>query len=184
MSILKDNERCTTIDLDFQICKKYYNDHSFNNEMSVYTKMKGKPYIPKLVKIDKVKKNIFIEKLTLPNLKDYIDSNKKIPYYLLKSLRKIRLDFCDKGFYDHGDFFKWEHIYIDEGNYSNNKVGIKIIDFDYCERYHTTFLDDYKKQIIEEFDKLNKDRNKFQDKFQEYRQAIINDFFKNKVLLD
>ena len=70
----------------------------------------------------KTANSIVIEKLTLPTLKTYIESNKKIPYYLLNSLKKIRLELLENGFYDWEDFFKVEHIYIDGTNYPYIKL--------------------------------------------------------------
>lgn len=183
MGIINLNKRCVTFDLGDQICKHYIDKYYFDNEKSVYEKMKEKPYIPKLFNLDKNKKEIYIEKIALPHLSDYVKSKGKIPYYLLNSLRKIRLDFYEKEFIDWGDFFKLEHIYIDEDNYSNNKVGIRVIDFDHCEPTRGDKEGDIKRFILQEFEELDSKEDKFKNTFQEYDSVIINDFFKNKIPL-
>ena len=156
-------------------------DDGFEKEKLVYEKMNGKTYMPKILEINEKSRKIEIEKLTAPNLYDYVMSNNKIPYYLLNSLKKIRLDLLENGFYDYGDFFKLDHIFIDKVSNSAETMGVRIIDFDRCDKINKDQYNCIKEKIEEDFDKLNKDKSKFDQTFGScFTKDVIDDFFMNK----
>ena len=176
--IISDNRRCTVLDLGDKIIKSYDSFDSFEKEKRVYKKIGRKSYIPQLLDISE--NSIVIEKLNLPTLSKYVYDNKRIPYYLLNSLKKIRLELLENSFYDWGDFFKHEHIYIDDANYHINNFGVKIIDFDSYDYITENEIDSIRNDIVQEFEKLDSDKKEFNNKFGSFNKPVIDDFFRNK----
>ena len=181
MKPISTNDRCIVYDNEDRIIKYYLNQTSFDNEKNVYNKLKEKPYMPKLINIKE--KIVCMERLNLPILSEYVSTNNKIPYYLINSLKKIRLELLGNGFYDWGDFFKNEHIFVDNDNYHINGFGIKIIDFDSCVPVFANEFEICKNYAVQEFKKLDADKDAFNNEFGPFKGAVIDDFFMNKEKL-
>jgi len=118
------SSRCDVFIIGDTVVKKYISLSSFNEESEVYKRLSGKRYIPELIEIDNENRLIKIKKIDALTLYDYVTLHKKIPYNLAKDLKYILLDMANNGIVDTPDFYKFEHIFIDEDD------AIKIIDFD------------------------------------------------------
>lgn len=173
------NRKCSIIDNGSTITKIYLNQDSFQKECCVYKKMNNKDFIPKLVNIDKSKREITMEKILWKNLFDFVDQNKKIPLNLLEELKRIRLEFLKNHFMDFGDFFDYNHIYVSKMD-SKGFCSIKVIDFDKVEKVKIKDIQDHVKKIKGDFECLNIDKEKFKEIFYWLNDDIINNFFENK----
>lgn len=132
MKILSNNKRCITI-LDSKnnyIIKHYYSNHSYFTEKEFYEKMNGKPYIPKLIKVDDME--ITIEYLGDNSLDKYLMNN-AIPIDLAKQFYDIFIDMLNCGFdspSEHGFSGKFEHVFINDTIEPFKMGRVKMIDFD------------------------------------------------------
>ena len=178
--IIKNSEKCIVKENQNKISKTYLDEESFKNECDVYKKLKDSDFMTKVIQIDENELTITMEKIIEKNFFDYVLQNNKIPLNFLKELEKIRIAFLEKGFYDYGDFFKPEHIFISETNVEGY-CKIKVIDFDKVSKIKDIEIYEILKQKIkDDFNLLNTEREKFEDQFSINNNTAITDFFKNK----
>lgn len=179
--ILSKHERCTVIRGDGQIYKVFKSQKSFNNEKTVYERLKGKDYIPNF-EIVAGEPIIIIDQIKLLNLDDFIKTNNYIPDYLIDSLYKIRLEMLDKNLFDYGDFFKYEHIFIDENFEYSKEYGIVVIDFDQCYDISAGNKKNEKNILNKDFDFIKEHPDNFNSMFRIcVPPNILDDFYSKNI---
>lgn len=181
-NIIRYSEKCIIKEEQNKIIKIYLDEESFKNECAVYKKLEDSDFITKVIQIDENEHIIIMDKIIEKNFFDYVLQNNKIPLNFLTELEKIRIAFLEEGFYDFGDFFEPEHIFISETNVEGY-CKIKVIDFDKVSKIEDEASYTMLKQNIKgDFNLLNTKKEVFKERFKINNNTAISDFFKNKKL--